>query len=79
MTFALVIPPLTVKNRPCALILACALYRKNTVKPSHDQPVVSGEGNWRTNGNFLPCPSWYWNLGHGQQSAWLTLMLLVAM
>ena len=30
-TFALVIPPLTLKNRPCALIWACALNRKNTV------------------------------------------------
>ena len=31
VTFALVIHPLTVKNRPCALIWACALNRKNTV------------------------------------------------
>ena len=31
MTVALAIPPLTVKNRPCALIWACALNRKNTV------------------------------------------------
>ena len=31
LTFALVIHPLTVKNRPCALIWACALNRKNTV------------------------------------------------
>ena len=31
VTFALVIPPLTVKNRPCALIWACALNRKNMV------------------------------------------------
>ena len=30
-TFALVIHPLTVKNRPCALIRSCALNRKNTV------------------------------------------------
>ena len=31
MTVALAIPPLTVKNSPCALIRACALNRKNTV------------------------------------------------
>ena len=31
VTFALVIHPLTVKNRPCALIWACALNWKNTV------------------------------------------------
>ena len=31
VTFLLVIHPLTVKNRPCALIWACALNRKNTV------------------------------------------------
>ena len=31
VTFALVIHPLTVKNRPCALIWACALNRKKTV------------------------------------------------
>ena len=31
MTFALAIPPLTVKNRGCALIWACALNRKNMV------------------------------------------------
>ena len=31
MTFALVIHPLTIKNRPCALIWACALNLKNTV------------------------------------------------
>ena len=31
ITFALVIPPLTMKNRPCALIWACVLNRKNTV------------------------------------------------
>ena len=31
VTFALVIHPLTVKNRPCALIRSCALNRKNTV------------------------------------------------
>ena len=31
VTFALVIHPLPVKNRPCALIWACALNRKNTV------------------------------------------------
>ena len=31
VTFALVIRPLTVKNRHCALIWACALNRKNTV------------------------------------------------
>ena len=31
VTFALVIHPLTVENRPCALIWACALNRKNTV------------------------------------------------
>ena len=30
-TFALAIPTLTVKNRPCALIWACAHNRKNTV------------------------------------------------
>ena len=30
VTFVLVIHPLTVKNRPCALIWACALNRKNT-------------------------------------------------
>ena len=31
VTSALVIHPLTVKNRPCALIRSCALNRKNTV------------------------------------------------
>ena len=31
MTVALAIPPLTVKNRPRALIRACAFNRKNTV------------------------------------------------
>ena len=31
VTFALVIHPLTKKNRPCALIRSCALKRKNTV------------------------------------------------
>ena len=31
MTFALAIHPLTMKNRPCVLIWACALNRKNTV------------------------------------------------
>ena len=31
MTGALAIPPPTVKNRPCALIRACALNLKNTV------------------------------------------------
>ena len=31
MTFVLAIPPLTMKNRPCELIWACALNRKNTV------------------------------------------------
>ena len=31
MTVALAIPPLTMKNRPCALIQACALNWKNTV------------------------------------------------
>ena len=31
MTVALAIPPLTLKNRPCALIRACALNQKNTV------------------------------------------------
>ena len=31
VTFALVINPLTVKNRPCALIRSCALNQKNTV------------------------------------------------
>ena len=31
VTFALVIHPLTVKNRPCALIRSCALNRKNKV------------------------------------------------
>ena len=30
VTFALVIHPLTVKNRPCAIIRSCALNRKNT-------------------------------------------------
>ena len=38
-TFALAIPPLTVKNRPCALIWACALNRKNTVVQNF--PVVA--------------------------------------
>ena len=31
VVFALVIHPLTTKNRPCALISACALNRKTTV------------------------------------------------
>ena len=31
MTVELVIPPLTEKNRPCALIESCALNRTNTV------------------------------------------------
>ena len=31
MTVALAIPPLTVKNMPCALIRACALNRTNMV------------------------------------------------
>ena len=31
VTFALVIHPLTMKNRPCALIRSCALNRKNMV------------------------------------------------
>ena len=31
VTFALVVPPLTVKNRPYAHIWACALNQKNTV------------------------------------------------
>ena len=31
MTVALAIPPLTMKNRPCALIRACALNQKNMV------------------------------------------------
>ena len=31
MAFALAIPPLTVKNRPCGLIWAYALNRKNMV------------------------------------------------
>ena len=31
MTFALAVPPLTVKNRGCALIWVCALNRANTV------------------------------------------------
>ena len=31
VTFVLVIPPLTMKNRACVLIWACALNWKNTV------------------------------------------------
>ena len=31
MTFALAIPSLTVNNRPCALIWACAVNQKNMV------------------------------------------------
>ena len=35
MTVALAIPPLTVKNRPCALIRSCALNCKNMVLHTH--------------------------------------------
>ena len=31
MTFALAVPPVSVKNRGCALIWVCALNRANTV------------------------------------------------
>ena len=31
MTFALAVPPLTLKNRDCALNRSCALNQKNTV------------------------------------------------
>ena len=41
VTFALVIQPLTVKNRPCALIWACALNRKSTVHITWNRTLTS--------------------------------------
>ena len=50
VTFALVIHPLTVKNRACALIWACALNRKNTV---HMNRCLIMEAWWRM--SDIPC------------------------
>ena len=42
MTVTLAIPPLTMKNRPCPLLGACALNRKNTVsRTRHDVVTVT--------------------------------------
>ena len=38
----LVIPPLTMKNRPCALIWTCALNRKNTVYRFNTLHILMG-------------------------------------
>ena len=40
MTFELAIPPPTMKNRPRALIWACALNRKNTVMFSFSNLII---------------------------------------
>ena len=55
VTFALVIHPLTVKNKPCALIWACVLNRKKTVRCEY--PVIKWQRKLGLpNKNSCPLP-----------------------